>query len=631
MKPKIYNKNVELIGVIQNATEVGYVHKFNDLYTASFKLPVDDPKNSLCEAYNIVDIFDGDESKGKYRILESPDSDITSTGSFVEYTCEHVIAFLLNDIIDGYLELGGTGVTTATVIRTLLSKQTVTRWRLGRCDFNYQFQYSWENTNVLEALFSVATCFADKYRWTYDTTTYPWTINLIAQGTTRDCEIRYRRNMTQVKRKIDYSALCTRLYCKGNGEGVNQLTIKEVNNNVPYLDADAATIAKYGILCSHFIDLTCTDATTLKAKGQQILNEVKNPIYTYTANAVDLNKITGLAWDRFDEGKNVHIVNDDKGVNVDAMIIEVSKKDVDAKPLDMDIVISSKPTDVASDIEDLSRRAAITAQYSQGATNLYCEQFADNADADHPAKMRIYIPESCSKINQVLLNWQCEAFRAYSKSAAGGGSSTTTSSSGGGATATSSAGGGATVTSAAGGQTTATVEQSVCGDDFSTTSQTGQYSGYAWGAESDGSAGKYHRHEILHYHGGRVYITVPSQTISISSHKHNVTISDHTHSVTIPDHTHTLTLGDHTHDLVYGIYEGETASKCTLKVDGNVARQNVTSGTDIDIIPYLSKDQNGKINRGVWHTIEIVPDKMSRIEADLFVKTFITSYSGGNY
>ena len=99
MKPRVYNKNMELIGVLENATEVGYTRKFNDLYIASFKLPVDDPKNALCEAYNIVDIFDGDVSKGKYRILESPDSDLTSDGAYIEYTCEHVIAFLLNLVV----------------------------------------------------------------------------------------------------------------------------------------------------------------------------------------------------------------------------------------------------------------------------------------------------------------------------------------------------------------------------------------------------------------------------------------------------------------------------------------------------------------------------------------------------
>lgn len=610
MKPRIYDKSMNLIGVLQNATEVGYKHKNNDLYTAKFKLPVNDAKNELCNTFSIVDIFDGDESKGKYRILDMPDADVTSEGAFNEYSCEHVIAFLLNDVIDGYLELGGTGVSTATVIIAILAKQTVQRWKLGRCDFDYQFQYSWENTNLLEALFSIPTCFEDKYRWTYDTSSYPWTINLIRQGSERDCEIRRKRNMNAIKRKMDSSRLCTRLYCKGSGEGVNQLTIAEVNDGKPYIDADAATIAKYGILCSHYIDLTCTDASTLLAKGKQILKEIKAPVFTYTASAIDLYKATGYSWDKFDEGKNVRVVDEEKALDIDAMIIEVSKNDVDGKPLDMSITISSKSSDVSSDLEDLSRRAAITAQYSQGATNLYSQQYADNADAGHPAVIRVYIPDSCVKINQVLLSWQCSAFRAYSQGAEAGGNTTTTSGDGGGATPTSDSGGGTTTTT----RTTTF---------YNNYSGTTSYTDRLYTDDAHGS-GDEHTHFMSHKHdyADSMYIDFPALTVELPSH---------THSVTVPSHSHSVTLPSHTHEITYGIYEGKTAQSCTLKVDNNVAQEGVQSGNDIDIIPYLSKDTHGKINRGTWHTIEIIPDCMTRIEANLFVQTFVTSYRGGNY
>jgi len=299
MKPRIYNRNMELVGVLQNASSVSYCRTHNDLFTASFQLPIDDPKTSLCDTHYIVDIFDGDVSKGKYRVLDEPDADFSNEGEFVKYSCEHVIAFLLNDVIDGYLETGGEGCTTRMVLEQLLAKQTTKRWQLGQCDFDYEFQYSWENTNLLDAIFSIPTCFADEYHWTYNTDSYPWTLNLIRQSTDRSCEIRRKRNMQQIKREKDSTALCTRLYCKGCGEGVNQLTISEVNNGKPYIDAD--TINTYGVLCSHYIDLTVTDAETLLAKGRAVLEGVKHPRYTYTAKAVDLHKITGQSWDEFDE------------------------------------------------------------------------------------------------------------------------------------------------------------------------------------------------------------------------------------------------------------------------------------------------------------------------------------------
>lgn len=786
MKPRIYNKSMTLIGVLQNASEIGYTHKYNDLYVAKFKLPANDPKNDLCETYNIVDIFDGEESKGKYRILEEPDSDITSEGSFIEYSLEHVITFLMNDVIDGYLELGGYNVRTADVIRNILSRQTVQRWQLGECDFDRQFQYSWENTSIMDALYSIPTCFDEDYHWVYDTTTYPWTISLKRTSTDRSCEIRRKRNMKFIKRHVDGSKLCTRLYCKGYGEGVNQLTVAEVNNGLPYIQDDAA-VAKYGVLASHWIDRRFTNPETLYARGLAILNELKNPVVTYTASAVDLSRVTGYDWDKFDEGKSVHMIDDERSVDVDALIIEVGKDDVDGKPLDMTITICNKSSDVSSDLEDIARRASINSQYSQGATNLYCQQFADNADGTHPAKMNIFIPASCSKINQILLSWNCTNFRAYSKSAKaggattgtttdggsttvtseGGGGSTYTSSSGGGSTYTSSSGGGDTYTSSSGGGSTYT-SSSGAGDTYtSTDGGSSTYTSSSGGGDTYTSTGggsstytsasgggstvtstsgggqtassnnggsttvtstgdggislslqmtseeqvgftpanthchffsidvAKHTHTVsIGNHSHTVTITGHSHDVTIAAHTHTVTISDHTHKVTIPNHSHSVTTSDHSHKVTipnhshtvtipnhshsvtipnhshsvetrdhnhsvtirehthgisipahkhsvtildhshnidYGIYEGGRASSCTLKVDGTVAQTDVQNGNDIDIIPYLSKDNEGKIIRGTWHTIEIVPNDLTRIEANLFVKTFVTSYTGGNY
>lgn len=49
------------------------------------------------------------------------------------------------------------------------------------------------------------------------------------------------------------------------------------------------------------------------------------------------------------------------------------------------------------------------------------------------------------------------------------------------------------------------------------------------------------------------------------------------------------------------------------------------------IIPYMSTDDDGRIIRGTWHEIELTPNALTRIEAFLFVQTFVRSYSGGDY
>lgn len=119
-----------------------------------------------------------------------------------------------------------------------------------------------------------------------------------------------------------------------------------------------------------------------------------------------------------------------------------------------------------------------------------------------------------------------------------------------------------------------------------------------------------------------VAVTVPAVSVDIPNH---------THKVNIPAHSHSFTLQSHTHEIRYGIYEGEIASGVTIKVDGTAIPPEKVSGSEIDVIPYLSKDNNGRIVRGMWHEVSVVPDKLTRIQADLFVQTFVTSYTGGNY
>lgn len=647
MKPRLYNRNMQLVAVLENATQISYTKKYNDFYTCSFKMPIEDPKTALCETHFIVDIFDGNKNIGKFRIIEQPESQIGQNGSYVSFSCQHVIAFLLNDVIDGYLQIGGSGFTTPMVINTLLEKQSVKRWKLGTCHPYYQFQYSWQNTNVCDALFSVTGCFESPYHWEYDTSSYPWTINLISQSQQPSCVIVRKRNMTSMKRSKDSTQLCTRLYCKGNGEGVNQLDIKQVNNGLPYIDA--STISQYGIMSAHFIDTTINDASTLLAKGKQVLEMYCRPRYTYNVKAVDLSRITGNSIDSFDQGLYVRVIDKQKNNNIDARIVQVTKNDVDGDPLDIDVTISNKSSDTADTIEQLARRTAISSQYSQGATNLYCTQFADNADQSNGAVLKFYVPETCARINKVLLNWDCQNFRAYSKATSSSQKWDSTSQADQGIVTTLS-GGQASVSVRPQLDVSVQITSPVTGGSYNVyTSESGAHAhtwsdSFDWGhthsvsqgAPSTGGVSNYstkyvggntsndgsHSHEFNHSHNAIVNVNGYDVTVQIPQHRHDLQLQPHTHKFQMPAHSH---------GIAYGIFKGSKASMCTMKIDGAIVGTSGNSGKDIDIVQHLAKDSSGKITRGTWHTIQILPNTMSRVVASLFVQAFVTSYEGGNY
>jgi len=629
----IYDLQMRKVAYLENAFAIGYETPLNALWTARFSLPANDPKNVECQPLRFVEIFDGDERVDLFRILPNT-ARRSSDGQTITYECEHVLATLIDDVLFQYHQIGNLGVYTRDVLAYILSKQTVQRWALGTVAFARQFEYSWENENLLGALFSVPKPFAEEYMWTWDTSSYPWTLNLVEPPAGVQAYIRYGVNLRGIEKQTDPTDLCTRLYCLGYGEGVNQLTITEVNGGKPYLDAD--TQAQYGIISRIFVDRRFTSAETLKARGEALLNELKHPRISYSVDAAELYRLTNDPLDRFQVGSQVRVIDEELGVDIISRVVNRRRSDVTGAPGDVELEIANRPQDIAGTIADLANRQRINEVYAQGATNFDSHDFADNADPTHPAVLRFYIPAETVRINRVLLSYQVEAFRAYERAIAGGGAITTTTAAGGASTPTTS-------TTPQQVQTTSssptTVESSSTSDVWelfrifvpdAVEATPAHNHGIPSGTvlqKADGGTVTFiesgaHAHALTADH--RHNVTIPS-------HNHTVTIPAHNHTVNIPNHTHDITLPNHTHDIEYGIFEGPTPTALTVRVDGNVVPGLGTSANDVDIVPYLAKDEGGRIQRGVWHTIEIAPNSLGRIVANVVTQIFVQSRGGGNY
>lgn len=631
----IYDLQMRPVAMLENAFDISYEMPMNALWTASFNLPADDPKNAECQPLYFVEIFDESERIELFRILPSALRK-NSSGSVITYQCEHVLGTLLDDILFQYHTIGNLGVYTRDVLAYILSKQSTARWQLGTVEFSHQFEYNWENENLLGALFSVPKPFVDEYQWTWDTTSYPWTLNLIRPSNEVQAVIRYGVNMQGIERVIDPSNVVTRIYGLGYGEGVNQLTFAEINGGKPYLDAEPEYIEKYGLMQTVFVDRRFEYPETLMARCQALLNELKHPRVTYTVQASELYQLTGDPLDKFRTGAMVRVIDKEIGEDVTFRVLNVRKKDVIGAPGNVEIEIANRPQDIAGSIADLRNRQYANEVYAQGATNFDSHDFADNCDPEHPAVLRFWIPEETVRINKVRLSYRVEAFRAYERAIAGGGAITTTTAAGGASTPTTS-------TTPQQVQTTSSSPTTV--ESSSTSNVWELFRIYVPAAVEDASN---HNHGIpsgtvlRKADGGTVtFIESGAHThaltadhrhnVTIPSHNHTVTIPSHNHTVNIPNHTHDITLPNHTHDIEYGIFEGPTPTALTVRVDGNVVPGLGTSANDVDIVPYLAKDEGGRIQRGVWHTIEIAPNSLGRIVANVVTQIFVQSRGGGNY
>lgn len=657
-----FNINLEKTAVLENAYGISYEKASNQLWSASFSLPLNDPKNKHCSPLAFVEIVDGyideagnevEEYIGLFRII--PKTTVKDeTSNEVTYELEHVLATLMDKQIFGYIQT--INKTTRYNLELLLSKQNTKHWVLGKVEISRGFSYDFENCNLLSAIFSVPNPFDIEMKWTWDTTSYPWTLNLVEFETAPTCQIVEDYNLIGLQVEENPLGIFNRIYPLGYGEGVNQLTIAKVNNGVKYIQDDDS-IDEYDIREYIWADKRYTDATTLKAAAESLLKKWKEPIISWRTTVAELVRITGKSKDKFKEGAVVRLRLKDFPVT-DVRIVRESKPDVKGQPWNVALELGNLTDDIATTSTDLERRQQINELNTDGFTNLLTYSYNDNADSENPAEISIYIPAETVRMNKAILSYKTENFRAYERAIEGGGAIVKSTSGGGGTTATSSSGGGTTATSSSGGGVSKSTESGGSTTQTSSASGThrhqmfffqgsvgneppGEFNNYIAVADSAGSSaaalfapghqGSLYTNEAAANHNHSVNIPAHSHEFNTPNHTHNVTVPNHTHSVTIPNHTHDITLPDHTHEIEFGIFKlQQLPTSVKLTIDGTEHSIKTTSSTDLDLIPFLSKDGNGRVTRG-WHTIEILPNALGRINAQIYTQFFISGQGGGDY
>ncbi|GAQ18530.1 phage minor structural protein [Oceanobacillus picturae] len=641
---KVLTPDLKAVGQLENAYSISYKKPLNEIPTASFSLPLDDDKNGLCDAFNVVEIVDpiNGEYVGLFRIMPAL-SVKDETREEATYTAYHVLSTLLDNVLFRYRQY--TNIPTRTVIQSILDQQRPAKhWRLGTVDFTRYFHYKFENENGLAGpLFSIPEPFDDPYVWTWNTKAYPWTLNLVRPSNEIKGEIRFAKNMRGIERTVDPADITNRIYPLGAGEGINQVDIKDVNIGVPYIE-DTASIAKNGLREFVWVDRRFENAGALKASAQSLLRQASVPKVSYTVQAADLSPLPEFNHEIINEGDLIRIIDPEFGT-IEARVMKKSKSDITGAPYDMTLEIANKTDDIATLQADLERKQQINEVYSQGSTNIDSYTFNDNADSNFPAVIEFPFPSDMINVNESKLRIKTSKFRGYTRGSKAGGSyiksSTVQSKStaSGGGTSRSTAGGGGTVkssTTSSGGATTRT-----------------------------SSAGGDHRHRVFKYmtDGGstpqRAYIAANGAGVHVQastsedlwtegssgnhthslqlpahSHAFSFELENHSHSFQVPNHSHdfevtipAINIPDHTHDPIYGIYEhDDMPSSLTVRVDGKTVSFSGTSG-EIDITDHLRKDSSGKITRD-YHMIEVAPNDLARISMIVSNRFFVQSHIG---
>lgn len=611
---QVFDRDRKRLAVLENALDIFEDQRANTLWYLNFSLPADDPKNEYCRPFHLI----REEGGELYRILPST-LEAGETGLIV-YQCEHVLATLLDKVLFGAHVVGNLGMPTADVLRWLLDKQPEKQWVLGRCDFSRQFEYAWEQENLLAALFSVASPLAEDYLWTFDTASYPWTLNLerLDRSAKPELFLRTRKNLLHYVRASDPRQLCTRLYPLGYGEGVNQLGVKEVNGGLPYLQSPQAYIDRYGVLERVWVDRRYEDANSLLAAARAMLDQLQEPTVAYT---VEYTPVEGDPAPRV--GMQVQVDCADSGERIRSILTGIKR--VSGEVPVVELTLANRAADIAGTVADLADRQRIESTYAQGATQVYSQALQANCDASSGAVMDFFIPAEMRIINKVLCKVRLGSFRSYSRSTDSSDTSvvtsttsdsrSTTSDAGGGYSSTSRDGGGENATSDAGGGEVVTVGSGI---DVDVQDRDTSRNGTATVAPHS------HTYRWVNSHKHRLVISDHTHDFYIEPHAHDFDIPDHRHRFTIPGHDHDVVIPGHRHAITPGIYFFGNPQSFSLYVNGARKASFSAVEAELDLTPYLTRADK-RIPRGSWLSIEVRPDDLAYVSLDLMVQGFVQS------
>ncbi|HAM79637.1 MAG TPA: hypothetical protein DCO80_02375 [Ornithinibacillus sp.] len=618
------------IGVLENAFDISVTRRVNELWTASFSLPKNDKKNDLCSHLYYVDITSPTgRYYGLYRIMPTMTSKSESDDK-ITYTCHHVLSTLMDDVLDGYHQF--TNQTTRYVLHALLDRQETKHWRLGDVDFTRYFHYAFENENgLLAPILSIPEPFNEPFEFTFDTTSYPWTLNLKRAPDDVKAEIRWGKDMISFEEVSDPSSIVNYIIPKGSGEGVNRLTIADVNGGRHYLKDDES-IAKWGKISYIWIDRRFEDAESLKASAQALLDKWKEPTISFTANAADLSVLPEYAHERRVLNGVTRIIVEHKTYY--GRIIEENIPDL-SEEYNVDYKIANRLDDIATIQADIEHKQQINDAYSQGATNIISFNYQDNCDSNIPAVIPFYIDDDVVNVNTCELNFRTKRFRAYSQATKGGGAIVKSSGGGGGTTRSTSSGGGTSTSTQSGGGTTRSTPSGgghrhrlfVDNGTASGTLQKRRYFGFAQEQNYSPTV------QFESSEAGSIYTFDAdgdhTHSVTIPAHTHNFSVPNHTHDIVLSNHTHEINLPNHTHEVEHKIVElSSLPSSVVIRVDGNVVPHTGTIGDRINLADYMAKDATGKVARG-RHEVSISPNGLARIEADIILRVYIQSHLGG--
>lgn len=315
---------------MENAFGVSLTKEANAAPSLSFSLPADDDKTSFLTTAFEIKIWNTIKSRfeGLYTLEDATDQ-WTSSGKVIACNYAGAMVQLVDEENISY-DTTATPKTPTAIVTALLALQTRSpAITVGTIQPTTTFCIAVENVNLLKA-FQQCISYLGGYFEIDEDRHFNWYTEPSTTTPTR--EIRYAKNMKGVTRKRDFTSITNKLYAYGYGEKEVQLNLIDAGQTYEYIENAASQLA-YGVHPRRITDKRITHPSTLLKWAQKVLTEYKDPVYSYTVDAVNLAEHSDFSFDyeSFEIGQIVRVVNSDLidpitglGLKVNVKIVKVT-------------------------------------------------------------------------------------------------------------------------------------------------------------------------------------------------------------------------------------------------------------------------------------------------------------------
>ena len=257
---------------------------------------------------------------------------------------EHMINSLRDQLMFGEVkpqDMGGTaaGCTARQAVTYILGQQS--EWVLGTFEYdNVSNPYNFNGDDLFTAMETVCSSLEGCW-WSYDFSTYPFTLNITHRASVVGTELRMTRNIQTARISIDRSRMYTRLYPIGK----NNL---HIDGNYVSRNEDI-----YGIICKTETDQSKGTKAELQRWAEERIKNHCEPSVTVTVGAIDLSRDTGEDLDHIVLGALCRMPLPGYEVIIEEIISKISYPDKLSEPERATVTMANIPEDVASIINNL--------------------------------------------------------------------------------------------------------------------------------------------------------------------------------------------------------------------------------------------------------------------------------------